>query len=77
MWGFGKALAWEAPQLQPRMIDLDPLESTPAEMLAEELLDPTAKPTSPSGVRIGLRRDWSEAAMSRGEFVCLRNRLGA
>ena len=40
MWGFGKALAWEAPQLQPRMIDLDPLESTPAEMLAEELLDP-------------------------------------
>ena len=40
LWGFGKTVAWEAPQLQPRMIDLDPVESTPPAMLAEDLLDP-------------------------------------
>nr|AAY00026.1 SA1_PKSB [uncultured bacterial symbiont of Discodermia dissoluta] len=40
LWGFGKAMAWEAPQLQPRMIDLDPLDNTPPGILVEELLGP-------------------------------------
>ena len=40
LWGFGKALARELPDLQPRMIDLDPSGSEPPPDLANELLWP-------------------------------------
>ena len=40
LWGMGKVAAREAPQLQPRMIDLDPAAAEPTAMLAEELLYP-------------------------------------
>ncbi len=40
LWGFGKAVAREAPQLQPRMLDLDPAELAPEPDLANELLYP-------------------------------------
>ena len=39
LWGFGKAMSWEASHLQPRLIDLDPAAGTPAAPgLAQELL---------------------------------------
>ncbi len=40
LWGFGKALAREIPQVQPRMIDLDPAPTAPKVDLANELLYP-------------------------------------
>ena len=40
LWGFGKAVAREAPQLQPRMLDLDPAPLAPAPDLPNELLYP-------------------------------------
>ncbi|MDE0060336.1 MAG: polyketide synthase dehydratase domain-containing protein, partial [Defluviicoccus sp.] len=40
LWGFGKALAREAPQLGARMIDLDPGEPAQWSELADELLFP-------------------------------------
>ena len=40
LWGFGKAVALEAPHLQPRMLDLDPAEMAPAPDLVNELLYP-------------------------------------
>ena len=40
LWGFGKAVAREAPQLQPRMLDLDPDLLAPAPDLINELLYP-------------------------------------
>ncbi len=40
LWGFGKAVAREAAHLQPRMIDLDPVETAPAPDLVNELLYP-------------------------------------
>ena len=40
LWGFGKAVAREAPQLQPRMLDLDPDPMAPAPDLINELLYP-------------------------------------
>ena len=40
LWGFGKAVAREAPQLGPRMIDLDPEEPAQWSELADELLFP-------------------------------------
>ena len=43
LWGFGKALTREAPQLQPRMIDLDPAPVAPAAGLVDELLSPDAE----------------------------------
>ena len=43
LWGFGKAIAREAAHLQPRMIDLDPGEMTPAPDLVNELLYPDSE----------------------------------
>ena len=40
LWGLGKAAALEAPQLQPRMLDLDPASALPVPDLASELLYP-------------------------------------
>ena len=40
LWGFGKAVAREAPHLQARMLDLDPAPLAPAPDLANELLYP-------------------------------------
>ena len=40
LWGFGKAVALEAPHLQPRMLDLDPAEMAPPPDLVNELLYP-------------------------------------
>ena len=40
LWGFGKAVAREAPQLQARMLDLDPAPLAPAPDLPNELLYP-------------------------------------
>ena len=38
LWGFGRVMAREATQLQPRMLDLDPEAADPQAVLAEELL---------------------------------------
>ncbi len=40
LWGFGKVMAREAPQLQPRMLDLDPAGPVSMVELANELLYP-------------------------------------
>ena len=40
LWGFGKVAAREATHLQPRMIDLDPVENVPLPDLSEEFLYP-------------------------------------
>ncbi len=40
LWGFGKAVALEAAELQPRMIDLDPAGTVSAPDLVNELLYP-------------------------------------
>ena len=40
LWGFGKAVAREAPQLRARMLDLDPAPLAPEPDLANELLYP-------------------------------------
>ena len=40
LWGFGKAVALEAPHLQPRMLDLDPGEMAQIPDLVNELLYP-------------------------------------
>ena len=38
LWGLGKTVAQEAPQLGPRMVDLDPLETVRPDRLVAELL---------------------------------------
>ena len=43
LWGFGRVVAREAPQLQPRMLDLDPEAAAPQAVLADELLFPDAE----------------------------------
>ena len=43
LWGFGKAMAREAPHMQPKMIDLDPEPTAPPVDLANELLYPDAE----------------------------------
>ena len=43
LWGFGRVVAREAPQLQPRMLDLDPEAAEPQAVLADELLFPDAE----------------------------------
>ncbi|WP_428273702.1 SDR family NAD(P)-dependent oxidoreductase [Candidatus Palauibacter sp.] len=43
LWGFGRVVAREAPQLQPRMVDLDPEAAEPQAVLADELLFPDAE----------------------------------
>ncbi len=40
LWGFGKVVDREAPQLQPRMIDLDPEDRVPITEVVDELLRP-------------------------------------
>ena len=40
LWGFGKVAAREAPQLQPRMLDLDPADAELPRDLADEFLYP-------------------------------------
>ena len=40
LWGFGKVVEREAPQIQPRMIDLDPGTETPPPDIVNELLYP-------------------------------------
>ena len=40
LWGFGKVAAREAPQLRPRMLDLDPADAALPPELANELLHP-------------------------------------
>ncbi len=43
LWGFGKVVAREAPQLQSRMLDLDPEAEEPQAVLADELLFPDSE----------------------------------
>ena len=43
LWGLGKVAAREAPQLQPRMLDLDPADAANAADLVNELLYPDAE----------------------------------
>ena len=43
LWGFGKVVAREAPQLQPTMLDLDPADAAIPPGLANELLHPDAE----------------------------------
>ena len=43
LWGFGRVLALEAPQLKPRMIDLDAGETSLPEGLVDELLHPDSE----------------------------------
>ncbi len=43
LWGFGKVAAPEAPQLQPRMLDLDPGNPELPSELADEFLHPDAE----------------------------------
>ncbi len=43
LWGLGKVVAREAPQLQSRMLDLDPEAARPHAVLADELLFPDAE----------------------------------
>ena len=43
LWGFGKVVAREAPQLQPRMLDVDPEAAEPQMVLADELLFPDSE----------------------------------
>ena len=43
LWGLGKVAAREAPQLQPRMLDLDPAAAVAPADLANELLYPDAE----------------------------------
>ena len=43
LWGLGKVVAREAPQLQPRMLDLDPEAAEPQAVLAHELLFPDSE----------------------------------
>ena len=43
LWGFGKVAAREAPQYEPRMIDLDPAATTHPGYLCDELLHPDAE----------------------------------
>ncbi len=43
LWGFGKVVAREAPQLQPRMLDLDPEAVEPHAVLAHDLLFPDSE----------------------------------
>ena len=43
LWGFGKAVAREAPHLQARMLDLDPAAMAPEPDLLNELLYPDAE----------------------------------
>ena len=44
LWGFGRALARELPQLGTRLVDLDPRDPDPAGKLADELLFPDREP---------------------------------
>ena len=43
LWGLGKVVAREAPQLQARMLDLDPETAEPQAVLANELLFPDSE----------------------------------
>ena len=43
LWGLGKVAAREAPQLQPRMLDLDPADAASSADLVNELLYPDAE----------------------------------
>ena len=43
LWGLGKVLVREMPQIQPRMIDLDPEAAEPSAGLTEELLFPDSE----------------------------------
>ena len=47
LWGIGKAVAREAGDLHPRMIDLDPNRPVPASLLADELMYPDEETTLP------------------------------
>ena len=43
LWGLGRVVAREAPQLQARMLDLDPEAAEPQAVLADELLFPDSE----------------------------------
>ena len=43
LWGLGKVVAREAPQLQSRLLDLDPEAAEPETVLADELLFPDSE----------------------------------
>ena len=64
LWGFGKVVAREAAQLQPRMIDLDPGEMADASDLVNELLYPD--PEDHIAYRSGRRRVARLARAGRG-----------
>ena len=55
LWGFGKVLAREAPHLRPRMIDLDPTETT---ILVSDLANELMYPDSETHIayRLGIRQ---------------------
>ena len=54
LWGFGKVVAKEAPDLRPRMLDLDPEAPVSVSDMADELLHPEAE--NHIAYRAGLRR---------------------
>ena len=54
LWGFGRVVARELPDLKPRMLDLDPEALPAAEQLAGELLRPDGEPQV--AYRGGVRR---------------------
>ena len=70
VWGLGKTIALEAPQLKPRMIDMDPFEAGCAGSLAGELLQPDREThvAHRSGGRYVARLLKSGAGMSRLRF---------
>ena len=65
LWGFGRVVVREAPQLQTRLIDLDPDATTPPAVLANELLFPDSE----SGIahRQGRRQVARLVGMGGGE----------
>ncbi len=67
LWGFGKVAAREAPQLQPRMLDLDPDDAVLPSGLADEFLHPDAEThiARRFGRRLGARLVRAEAVADR------------
>ena len=54
LWGLGKSIAREAPQLHPRMLDLDPEQTEPVTIPVNELLFPD--PETHIAYRTGIRQ---------------------
>ena len=67
LWGFGKVVEREAPQLRPRMLDLDPADQTRAAHLVNELMfpDPETQVAYRDGRRLAARLVRSGSARMR------------